>query len=73
MTTVGVSNFNCQAIRDLLSYCTVPPAANQIELHPYNTQEHLVRYCQQEGIVVTGAISRFHVIYFVRCFVGTVL
>jgi diketogulonate reductase-like aldo/keto reductase len=51
---IGVSNFNCQAIRDLLSYCKIAPAANQIELHPLNTQEHLVRYCAEEGIVVTG-------------------
>jgi len=51
---IGVSNFNCQAIRDLLNYCTVRPAANQIELHPLNSQEHLVKYCASEGIVVTG-------------------
>lgn len=26
---IGVSNFNCQAIRDLLSYCKTPPVRSR--------------------------------------------
>ncbi len=51
---IGVSNFGTSLIRDLLSYATIPPAMLQIELHPYLTQEKLIRYCHESGIAVTG-------------------
>ena len=28
------------------------PVVNQIELHPYLTRDEVVKYCQQEGIIV---------------------
>jgi D-xylose reductase len=51
---IGVCNCNCALLRDLLSYARVRPAVLQVELHPYLTQENLLRLCRAEGIVVTG-------------------
>lgn len=51
---IGLANHNCQSVRDLLSYCKVKPAALQVELHPYNTQEKLLRFCSDNSIDVTG-------------------
>lgn len=51
---IGISNFGCSLIRDLLSYATVRPAVLQVESHPYLTQEKLLRYCQQEQILFTA-------------------
>ena len=47
---IGVSNFNCQLLLDLLSYAEIPPCANQIELHPYCVQRNLVKYCLANDI-----------------------
>jgi diketogulonate reductase-like aldo/keto reductase len=59
---IGVSNFNVVLMRDVLSYCRIKPAVNQVEIHPYNTQVTLVKYCKDNGIAITafsamGAIS----------------
>lgn len=51
---IGVSNFGCSLIRDLLTYATVRPSVLQVESHPYLTQEKLLRYCQQERIAYTA-------------------
>lgn len=51
---IGVSNFGCSLIRDLLSTASVRPAVLQVESHPYLTQEKLLRYCQQEQIAYTA-------------------
>lgn len=51
---IGVSNFNTALLRDLLSYAEIPPAVLQVELHPYLTQEKLLRFCREEQIVVTA-------------------
>lgn len=61
---IGVCNFNVSLLRDLLSYADVRPAVLQVELHPYLTQEKLVRFCREEQIAVTafsplGAASYF--------------
>lgn len=50
--SIGVSNFGVQLLLDLLSYCKIRPAVNQIEIHPYLSQVDLVKFCQDQGIVL---------------------
>lgn len=52
--SIGVANFSAMMLTDLLSYAKVPPAVNQIELHPYNSQPALLDYCQYRRVVVTA-------------------
>lgn len=49
---IGVSNFKEHHLNTLLSQSEVVPAVNQIELHPYLTQEPVRQYCQEKGIIV---------------------
>lgn len=51
---IGVCNFGVSLLRDLLSYAQIPPAVLQVELHPYLTQEKLLRFCRESGIAVTA-------------------
>lgn len=51
---IGVCNYNAALLRDLLSQAKIRPAVLQVELHPYLTQEKLLRFCSEEGIAVTG-------------------
>lgn len=51
---IGVANFSVQLLMDLLTYAKIRPYTNQIELHPYNTQELLVAYCKSYGIRLTA-------------------
>lgn len=55
--SIGVSNFNVQALNDLLNYARIKPAVNQIERHPYLQQRGTVDFCRREGIVVTAYAS----------------
>jgi len=51
---IGLCNVGTSQLRDLLAGCRVRPAVLQVELHPYLTQEKLVRFCREEGIAVTA-------------------
>jgi D-xylose reductase len=51
---IGISNFGISLIRDLLSYAEVSPAVLQVEMHPFLTQEKLLRYCKEQEIAVTA-------------------
>ena len=51
---IGVCNFGVSLLRDLLASAKIPPAVLQVELHPYLTQEKLLRFCSESGIAVTG-------------------
>lgn len=52
--SIGISNFNKQQTERILSICRIRPSVNQVELHPYLTQNKLVDYLRTEGIVVVG-------------------
>ena len=49
---IGVSNFPVSLLHELLSQCRIPPAVNQVELHPYLQQPKLLRYCQARNVQV---------------------
>jgi 2,5-diketo-D-gluconate reductase A len=50
--SVGVSNFQISHLERLAAEAELTPAVNQIELHPYLTQEPLRAYCAEHGIAV---------------------
>ena len=52
--SIGVSNFNPHHLDDLLSYAEIRPVINQIEVHPFLSQEDNVAYNRQLGIQVEG-------------------
>ncbi|KAK3119951.1 hypothetical protein QOZ80_9AG0678480 [Eleusine coracana subsp. coracana] len=47
---IGVSNFSCKKLEYLLSFAKIPPAANQVELHPYCRQNKLREFCREKGV-----------------------
>lgn len=47
---IGVSNFRTTDLRLVLESANVPPACNQIEIHPYFTQPDVRLVCQQRDI-----------------------
>ncbi len=51
---IGACNFNCALLRELLSYAAIRPAVLQVELHPFLTQEKLLRFCREAGVAVTA-------------------
>jgi diketogulonate reductase-like aldo/keto reductase len=48
---IGVSNFQIGHLRRLFDETTVVPAVNQVELHPYFSQEELRAFHAEHGIV----------------------
>jgi len=49
----GVSNFGVKHLQELLdSRPRIPPAVNQIEVHPFNTRTDITSFCKQHDIVV---------------------
>ena len=47
---IGFCNIGTSMIRQVLSYCKIKPAVLQVEMHPYLTQEKLLRYTREQGI-----------------------
>ena len=52
--SIGVANFTAPMLFDLFTYARITPAVNQIEIHPYNSQQALVEYCKKMKIAVTA-------------------
>jgi len=54
---IGVSNCQGSLLLDILRYARYEPAVNQIELHPYLTQEPIIKLCKTLGIAITAYSS----------------
>ncbi|KAH9326148.1 hypothetical protein KI387_006326, partial [Taxus chinensis] len=52
--SIGVSNFSCKKIEDLLVYATIAPAVNQVEMHPFWQQKKVREYCSKLNIHVSA-------------------
>jgi 2,5-diketo-D-gluconate reductase A len=50
--SIGVSNFQPHHIRRLHTEAEIPPAVNQIEIHPYLTQDDVRGFCAEHQIAV---------------------
>ena len=51
---IGISSFKQGHIDELLSYAKILPAVNQIEVHPYFSEQELTGYNFFKGIAVEG-------------------
>ncbi|MGH3070104.1 MAG: aldo/keto reductase [Streptosporangiaceae bacterium] len=52
--SIGVSNFQPHHLRRLHTEAEVPPAVDQIEVHPYLTQDDVRAFCAEHQIAVEG-------------------
>uniref|UniRef100_A0A034VH14 Aldo-keto reductase family 1 member B10 n=2 Tax=Endopterygota TaxID=33392 RepID=A0A034VH14_BACDO len=52
--SIGVSNFNKHQIERVLEIATIVPVTNQVECHPYLTQEKLIEFCKSKNITITA-------------------
>lgn len=48
---IGVSNWTVPGLKDMLSWCKVKPAVNQIEIHPFLPNQELVHFCFENDIL----------------------
>lgn len=51
---IGLSNFNARQINDILNMAKHKPVINQVECHPYLSQQALTGHCGTRGICVTA-------------------
>ncbi|MCB9245511.1 MAG: aldo/keto reductase [Flavobacteriales bacterium] len=51
--SIGVSNYMANHLRELYENCTVFPAVNQIELHPFNylSRSDTLELCSEKGVI----------------------
>ncbi|KAI7850957.1 xylose reductase [Circinella umbellata] len=52
--SIGVSNFTIPMLEQIQKECEIPPAVNQIEIHPSLPQEELVAYAKKHNIILTA-------------------
>lgn len=47
---IGVSNFNIEQLKRLLSFARIKPVCNQVEAHPWLPQKELLDFCRENDI-----------------------
>ncbi|NLR90226.1 aldo/keto reductase [Flammeovirga agarivorans] len=52
--SIGVSNFGVSNLEHILTNAKIPPAVNQIEMHPLNQQRTMMEYADAHGIILTA-------------------
>ena len=49
---IGLSNFNMEQIKEILSICEVKPAILQTEVHPYFQEKELKKFLTSQGMAI---------------------
>lgn len=57
---IGVSNYNIQALCNLLSFCEIRPVLNEVEFNPYWYQKDLKTFCDKEDITIVAYTPLVH-------------
>lgn len=52
--SIGVSNYLPEHLEFILASCSIPPAINQIEFHPYLQHPDLLKYHKEKGIATSA-------------------
>lgn len=52
--SIGISNFNRKQTERILNIAQIKPVTNQIECHPYLTQQKLSQYSKEKNIAITA-------------------
>ncbi|KAK9113922.1 hypothetical protein Syun_020719 [Stephania yunnanensis] len=52
--SIGVSNFSCKKLENLLTLTKIPPAVNQVEMNPLWRQDKLKEFCKEKGVAITA-------------------
>ncbi|KAK9103140.1 hypothetical protein Sjap_020394 [Stephania japonica] len=52
--SIGVSNFTCKKLTELLAHAEFIPAVNQVEMHPAMQQKRLREFCEEKGMHVSA-------------------
>ncbi|HWO07359.1 MAG TPA: aldo/keto reductase [Candidatus Paceibacterota bacterium] len=52
--TIGVSNYERSHLAEMELYAEMPPAVNQVEMHPFKVPNDTVEYCHEHGIIVVN-------------------
>lgn len=51
---IGVSNFSCKKLDNLLATAKIPPLVNQVEMNPLWQQKKLREFCMEKGVHVSA-------------------
>lgn len=52
--SIGVSNFSVEKLRATADGARIPPAVNQVELHPYLQQDDLLAFAREADVALTA-------------------
>nr|ACM44070.1 NADPH-dependent codeinone reductase-like protein [Papaver rhoeas] len=51
---IGVSNFSCKKLQELMATAKSPPVVNEVEMSPTLQQKNLREYCKANNIMITA-------------------
>ncbi|KAI3965404.1 hypothetical protein MKX01_042885 [Papaver californicum] len=51
---IGVSNFSCKKLQELMATANSPPVVNEVEMSPTFQQKNLREYCKANNIMITA-------------------
>ncbi|WCJ21724.1 NAD(P)-linked oxidoreductase superfamily protein [Euphorbia peplus] len=52
--SIGVSNFSCKKLSEIIAIAEIPPAVNQVEINPIWQQKKQMEFCKSNGIVLAA-------------------